>query len=180
VNGVHGGVHLVAAAHTPSLRRAAFGGDDDLDEGGRNAARALRPQLTLPKSWVCAPSRAAAQTARALGAATPVVAPELSDIDYGAWTGRDLGEVDLGDWLTSPDAAAHGGESLTAVTARAGRWLDRQAGTTRTAVAHPTVVRALIAYALGLPPDGIWRLDVAPLSISRLTHRAGRWHLSIR
>lgn len=171
------GLRIVAAAHTPSLRRAMFGGDDDLDEGGRNAA--LARSLSPAPSWVCAPSRAAAQTAQALGATTITVAPELADVDYGTWTGRRLDQVDPGDWLTSPDAAPHGGEPLTAVTTRAGHWLDRQAGTSVTAVAHPTVVRALLAYALGLPPDGVWRLDVAPLSVSRLTHRAGRWHLAI-
>jgi broad specificity phosphatase PhoE len=172
------GLRTVAAAHTPSLRRAVFGGDDDLDEGGRNAALALA--LSPSPQWVCAPSRAAEQTAQALGAPTVTVAPELADIDYGTWTGHTLGEVDLRDWLTSPDASPPGGESLTAVTARAGRWLDRQAGKSLTAVAHPAVVRAILAYALSLPPDGIWRLDVAPLSVSHLTHRAGRWHLTIR
>ncbi|MGK5681565.1 histidine phosphatase family protein [Actinoplanes sp. URMC 104] len=172
-------LRVVAAAHTPSLRRAVFGGDDDLDEGGRNAALALCPFPTAGP-WVCAPSAAAAQTASALGATSFAVAAELADIDYGAWTGRGLADVDLADWLTSPDATPHGGESLTAVTARAGRWLDAQAGRTLTAVAHPAVVRALLASALGLPADGIWRLDVAPLSVSWLTHRAGRWHLAIR
>ncbi|WP_164842318.1 histidine phosphatase family protein [Actinoplanes solisilvae] len=174
------GLRIVAAAHTPALRRAVFGGDDGLDEGGRNAALALRPQLSSDTAWVCSPSRAAGQTAEMLGAATFTVAAELADIDYGAWTGRGLHEVELGDWLTSPDASPHGGESLTGVTERAGRWLDRQAGIATTAVAHPAVVRAVVAYALNLPPDGIWRLDVAPLSITRLTHRAGRWHLAIR
>ena len=171
------GLLLVAAAHTPGLRRAVFGGDDDLDEAGRNAARA-RPGLTGP--WVCAPSRAAAQTVHELGGTDPLVAPELADVDYGTWTGRGLGDVELGDWLSDPHAAPHGGESLAAAGRRAGRWLDAHTGRQVTAVAHPTLVRALLAYALGLGPDGLWRFDVAPLSVSRLTHRAGRWHLAIR
>jgi broad specificity phosphatase PhoE len=170
------GLRLIAAGHTPALRRAVFGGDDDLDEGGRNAALALPP---LPDPWVCAPTRAARQTAAALGAVDVTEDPRLSDPDYGSWTGRAITDVMLGDWLTDPSAAPHGGESLTAVRARAGAWLDDQAGRPLTAVAHPTVVRAVLCHALDLPADGIWRLDVAPLAVCRLTHRASRWHLSL-
>ncbi len=170
------GLRLIAAAPTAALRRAVFGGDDDLDEGGRNAALA-RPRL--PGPWVCAPTRAARQTVRALGGGDVVEDRRLSDPDYGGWTGLALTEVDPGDWLTDPAAAPHGGESLAAVRTRAGAWLDEQAGRTVTAVAHPTVVRAALCHALGLPPDGIWRLDVAPLAVCRLTHRAARWHLSL-
>ncbi|MET0415902.1 MAG: histidine phosphatase family protein, partial [Actinoplanes sp.] len=144
--------------------------------GGRNAALALpRP----PGPWVCAPTRAARQTVAALGGSDPLEDGRLSDPDYGSWTGRPIGEVSLGDWLTNPAAVPHGGESLIAVIARAGEWLDEHAGRTVAAVAHPTVVRAALCHALALPADGIWRLDVAPLAVCRLTHRAGRWHLSL-
>ena len=170
------GLRLVAAAPTPALRRAVFGGDDDLDEGGRNAALAA-PRL--PGPWVCAPTRAARQTVAALGGSDPAQTPALSDPDYGTWTGRALTDVQPGDWLTDPAAAPHGGEPLTAVISRAGRWLDGQQGRTVTAVAHPTVVRAALCHALGLPADRIWRLDVTPLAVCRLAHRADRWHLRL-
>jgi broad specificity phosphatase PhoE len=64
------------------------------------------------------------------------------------------------------------------VRQRAGAWLDAQAGRNLAAVAHSTVVRAAVAHALQLPADGIWAIEVAPLAVIRLTHRAGRWHLS--
>jgi broad specificity phosphatase PhoE len=171
------GLRLIAAGHTPALRRAVFGGDDDLDPAGRNAARARRVPGRGP--WVCAPSRAARETVHELGGTEPLVEPRLTDPDYGTWTGRALEEVDLGEWLTDPAAAPHGGESLAAVIARAGAWLDEQGGRTLTAVAHPTVVRAVLTHALGMAPDGIWRLDVAPLAVCRLADRAGRWHLHL-
>jgi broad specificity phosphatase PhoE len=152
-----------------------FGGDDPLDEGGRSTARTM--QIAGP--WVCAPSRAAQQTVLELGGSNALLEPALSDPDYGTWAGRALSEVDAAQWLTDPDAAPHGGESLSAVRARAGAWLDRQTGATLTVVTHTTIVRALLAYALSMPPDGIWSLEVAPLSVSQLTYRAGRWHLSI-
>jgi len=172
------GLLLVAAALTPAQRRAEFGGDHDLDEGGLHAAQAQKPAFTRTGTWVAGPSNAARQTATALGG-TPVIAPELADVDYGDWTGRTLDQVDPTPWLTDPRFAPPGGESLAVVRHRAGTWLDAQAGRTLIAVAHATVVRAALAHALDLPADGIWRLDIAPLAALPLTHRAGRWHLRL-
>jgi len=178
------GVRLVAAAPTPALRQARFGGDQDLDEGGANAALARRGTLPATGTWVSAPSRAAVQTAAALGG-DPTTEPALADVDYGSWTGFALDEIDRAEpdalhaWLTDPATAPGGGESLAAVRTRAGAWLDAHAGADLTAVAHATVVRAALAHALRLPADGIWQLDVAPLAVLRLTHRAGRWHLHL-
>jgi len=170
------GLLLVAAALTPAQRRAEFGGDHDLDEGGRRAAEALA--CTRAGPWISSPSKAARQTAAALGG-TPAIAPELADVNYGDWTGRTLEQIDPTPWLTDPGFAPPGGESLTAVRHRAGTWLDAQAGRTLIAVAHATVVRAALAHALDLPADGIWRLDIAPLAALPLTHRTGRWHLRL-
>jgi broad specificity phosphatase PhoE len=173
------GLLLVAAALTPAQRRAEFGGDQDLDEGGRRAAESLAPTFARTQTWAAGPSRAAQQTAAALGG-TPTIAAALADADYGDWTGHTLDQVDLTPWLTDPDFTPPGGESLTTVRNRAGAWLDAHAGHTLVAVAHTTVVRAALAHALDLPPDGIWRLDVAPLATLPLTHRAGRWHLHLK
>jgi broad specificity phosphatase PhoE len=183
------GLRLLAAATTPALRRAVFGGDDDLDEGGLRAALALSetdgPDLGgRADAWVCAPSQAALQTARALGHDDPLVEQALADPGYGTWTGLGLGDVagtdpeGLQSWLTDPVAAPHGGESLTEVRERAGLWLDKQADQRTVAVAHPVVIRALLTHALSLPDAAVWQLDVAPLSLTRLTHRTGRWHVS--
>ncbi|MET8150222.1 histidine phosphatase family protein [Actinoplanes sp. NPDC049668] len=182
------GLRLLAAAATPGLRRAVFGGDDDLDEGGLRAALALCDAGDLggrADTWCCAPSRAALRTAAALGHDDAKADEALADPDYGTWTRLGLGDVagaepfGLQAWLTDPCAAPHGGESLAAVRRRAGAWLDQQAGLRVVAVAHPVVVRAMLTHALGLPDDAVWQLDVAPLSLTRLTHRSGRWHLHL-
>ena len=171
------GLRLVAAAPTPAQRRAEFGGDHDLDEGG--AQRGPRPAAVRPgRRWVCGPSRAA-RADRGRAGRRPSIAPALADAGYGAWTGRTLEQVDPLPWLTDPHFAPPGGESLAAVRARAGAWLDGQAGRDLVAVAHTTVVRALLAHALGLSATGIWQVEVAPLAVLRLTHRAGRWHLHL-
>ena len=184
------GVRLLATAITPALRRAVFGGDDDdLDEGGLRAALALGgpdgPDLGgRGDSWICAPSQAALQTARALGHDDPVVEKALADPSYGSWSGLGLGDVagtdpeGLQTWLSDPEAAPHGGESLAAVRLRAGAWLDTQPEQRTVAIAHPVVIRAALTHALGLPDAAVWQLDVAPLSLIRLTHRTSRWHVS--
>jgi broad specificity phosphatase PhoE len=176
------GLRLVASAPTGAMRRAQFGGDDAPDEGGRNAAVVLRRALPAGDDWVSSPAKAAIETARIAGH-EPEVAPALADPDFGDWTGAVLDEISTADpqglqrWLTDPEAAPHSGESLADVQYRVGGWLDAQAGRRVVAVAHPAVVRSALAHALGLPPTAVWQLDVAPLSVSRLVHRAGRWHL---
>jgi broad specificity phosphatase PhoE len=178
---------LVAHAPTPALRNVVFGRDDDLDEGGTRAALALRDSVPGGGRgrWWCGPSRAAEQTAWALGG-EPSVEPALADCGYGQWTGFTLDEVAgaepaaLQAWLTDPDAAPHDGESLSALTRRVGGWLDAQGDELGVAVAHPVVVRAALAHALGLSPAAVWQLDVAPLAMVRLDRRAGRWHLHLR
>ncbi|BCJ49160.1 hypothetical protein Asp14428_06350 [Actinoplanes sp. NBRC 14428] len=131
---------------------------------------------------MCAPSRAARETAQALGHSA-ITEPALADPDFGRWDGLGLDEVTVADpkglqqWLTDPRAAPHGGESLARVRERAGAWLDAMARQRVVAVAHPIVVRAALTHALRLPDESVWSLEVAPLSLTRLTHRAGRWHL---
>jgi broad specificity phosphatase PhoE len=195
-------VRLVASAPTVALRHAVFGGDDDLDPGGLTAARVLadpptgraplrrpapdRPEHGATEHGVCSPARAARQTAGAAGR-RPTVVAALADCDYGRWDGRTLGDVldaepaAVRAWLTDPGAAPHGGESFTDVLTRVGAWLDGEAGTGRRLVAftHAVVIRAALVHALGLPPASFRRLDVAPLSVTRLRFRSGTWTLHL-
>lgn len=135
------------------------------------------------------PALSAAETADALDVSSDVDA-RLADWDTGAWRGRTLDEL-LADepaavaaWLGDPDAVPHGGESLTALLARASAWMagiaapSSPAGTnTLLAITHAAVVRAAVVAALDAPPTAFWALDVAPLSLTDLRHRDGRWHL---
>jgi broad specificity phosphatase PhoE len=184
-------VLLVASAPTPALRRAVFGGDDDLDEGGLRAALVLMTGSgpfagAGPSDTVSSPGRAALQTARAAGR-EPVAEAALADCAYGRWQGRPLAEVADAEpdavqlWLTDPSAAPHGGESFAEVVARVGAWLDARMACGRriVAVTPGTVVRAALVHALGLPIVAHRRLDVAPLSVTRLRARSGRWTLHL-
>ncbi|MFI5925765.1 histidine phosphatase family protein [Micromonospora sp. NPDC051543] len=184
-------LRLVAHGHTAALRQARFGGNDSLDEGGRRAALALSPSGTGRRegdaaACLSSPAAAAVETAEVLGLAPTVVAA-LTDCDYGDWSGRPLAEIAaerpdaLREWLSTPDAAPHGGESIVAVRQRVGRWLDAQRGSGRRviAVTHPLVIRVALVHALDLPLATYRQFDVAPLAIVRLTGHGPRWQIHL-
>ena len=172
---------LIRHATTDAVRRAAFPIDEPLDDAGRAAAAALAGCLGRGDA-VCSPSLRARETAAAAGL-EPAVEPLICECDFGAWSGRALEDVHaaepdaVGAWLTDPDACPHGGESLRALLARVGGWLDAQARLDGRAivVTHGGVVRAAVVHALGAPAPAAWRIDVAPLSVTELHARDGRW-----
>ena len=82
-------------------------------------------------------------------------------------------------WLQDPESALHGGESFAALIDRVGVWLTqalaRESATL--AVTHSAVVRAAIVKALGAGSSAFARIDVAPLSLARLSGHGQRWNL---
>jgi broad specificity phosphatase PhoE len=178
-------VTLIAAAATSTARRAAFPSDTPLDGGGTR--RAARPSAGPAAGWervLISPQVAARQTAEALGLVGETV-PALSDCDYGRWAGRSLEAVGsaepeaLAAWLEDEAAAPHGGESHRQLRARVGQWLDGVAalGGRTIAVTHAAVIRAAIVHAIEAGPRSFWRIDIAPLSRTLLTHSHDRWRL---
>ena len=202
VGRVNARLTLVAHASTAATARAVFAGDEGLEPRGA-AAAAAATRLRRVTRTVCSPARAAVETAAALGLAATVDAG-LADWDLGEWRGRALDEVaGIAEWVADPDAAPHGGESLTALLARVAAWLaavdltvapDGSAGARgwagaaggagsaggaavghTVAVTHAAVVRAAVVVTLGAPPAGFWRIDVAPLTATVLRGGPGRW-----
>ncbi|MFG1914870.1 histidine phosphatase family protein [Micromonospora sp. NPDC048898] len=185
-------LRLVAHGHTAALRRARFGGaDDGLDEGGLRAALARagadrRGHVGADEVCLSSPAAAATQTASALGL-RPTIEAALADCDYGDWTGRAFEEIAgdhpqaLHEWLSTPDRAPHGGESVAALRHRVGRWLDgqRARGGRIIAVTHPLVIRVAVVHALDLPLGTYRQVDVEPLAIVRLTSQGTRWQLRL-
>ena len=105
----------------------------------------------------------------------------------GRWQGRTLDEVAAADgaglaqWMSDPEAAPHGGESVAQLCARTAAWMDGlpdDAGRVL-AVVEQAVARAALLHALGAPRQSFWRIDVPPLSAVQLTGRSGRWNLRI-
>lgn len=178
---------LLAAAPTgPAARVIRFADDRPPCEQERERILAAADRLPDAGHHFTAPSARCRGTARLLGLPA-AVEPELRDSDMGAWTGRTLDDVaarepaSLGAWTTDPDAAPHGGESVSELCARVAGWLDALPdGTGRAvAVAGPPVVRAAVVHALGAGPGAFRRVDVLPLSVVLLTGRAGRWNLRL-
>ncbi|MFF7340908.1 histidine phosphatase family protein [Streptomyces sp. NPDC008163] len=176
-------VMLISPAMNAALREARFAGDAALDAAGVRAARLAAPHVPGADRAVHGPSERCAGTAEALGLRSTGEGA-LRDWELGRWSGARLDEVGAREpegvaaWLAEPSAAPHGGESLLGLCARAGAWLDSLSDDGRVlAVAEPSLVRAAVVHALALPPHAFWRLDVAPLTLTELTGRSGRWNL---
>ncbi|MET9103698.1 histidine phosphatase family protein [Streptomyces antibioticus] len=173
---------LCAAA--PVQREVRFG-DTPLDERALRQTREVAGLLPVAAIWYTAPSRRCTQTARALGQDDAAVEPVLRDLDMGSWQDRTLTEVAAGDgagltaWMSDPQAAPHGGESVAQLCHRIAAWLDdlpEDAGRV-TAVVEQAVARAAVVRALNAPERSFWQVDVPPLSSVQLTCRNGRWNL---
>ncbi|WP_394436054.1 histidine phosphatase family protein [Streptomyces sp. SGAir0957] len=178
---------FVTPALSVAQRQAAFDDDGPLDPAGAAQARAAAGALPAGVRVVVSPSARCAGTAEALGLTGTTTAPDLAGVDAGSWRGRTLDEVGaaepeaLGRWLTEPDVAAPGGESVAQACARVGRWLGGvEPGAGRlVAVVEPDVVRAVVVHAIGAPVAAFWRLDVPPLTVTECTGRLGRWNVGL-
>jgi broad specificity phosphatase PhoE len=175
---------LICHASTAAVRTSAFPADEPLDVQGRQKLAGLPQRTHYADRYLTSPALRAVQTAEALKFAATVEST-LRECDYGRWTGRTLDEVQaeepeaVAEWLRDPGAAPHGGESVLALIGRVATWLDAQKAMPGNivAVTHPAVIRAAIAHAIEAEPRSYWRIDVAPLSLTRLRANNDRWTL---
>lgn len=176
---------LLCHAPTAATRDAGFPADEPLDDKARAVLAGLPHNLHRADRCFVSPSLRARQTAEALRL-DAAVEPLLRECDYGRWAGRALAAVQaeepeaIADWLRAPDAAPHGGESVQDLLARVAGWLDTQKETSglTVAITHASVIRAAIVHAIEAGPRAFWRIDVAPLSLTRLNGDGRRWTLA--
>jgi broad specificity phosphatase PhoE len=176
---------LLCHAPTDAVRKAAFPDDEPLDRRGQAAAAALARNLPSAQRCWTSPELRTRQTAAALQL-DAMALPTLHDCDYGAWKGHTFEEILARDptavdaWLRDPAAAPHGGESLLHLMRRVAQWLDGEEVVDGQAilVTHATVIRAAIVHALEAAPQAFWRIDIAPLSVTRLSGKDRRWNLT--
>jgi broad specificity phosphatase PhoE len=175
---------LLAHGASEATRAARFPDDEPLETSAVGALQAMRGRLRFYARVLTAPAPAARETATALGLDAEVEIA-LRDCDYGRWRGlasKVVAEREpdaFATWLGDPTAAPHGGESVAALIERVGDWLAQsltREGATL-AVAHASIVRAAIVNALGAGPSAFARIDVAPLSLARLSGHGQRWNL---
>ncbi len=176
---------LLCHASTSAVRTSAFPADEPLDMQGREKLAAYPHALLRADRYLTSPAPRASQTTEALKL-NATIEPMLRDCDYGRWTGRSFDEVRMqepeavAEWMRDPGAAPHGGESILALMERVATWLDAQSGVSgqTVAVTHAAVIRAAIVHAIEAGPRSFWRVDIAPLSLTRLSSNNGRWTLA--
>jgi probable phosphoglycerate mutase len=113
---------------------------------------------------------------------TVELAQDLRETAFGAWEGLTFAEVrerypaQLAAWFADPTAAPPGGESFAEVTARVAAARDAllaaHRGRTVLVVSHVTPVKTLLRLALGAPPEALFRMDLAPASLSAVAYYA--------
>jgi broad specificity phosphatase PhoE len=176
-------VTLICHASTVAVREAAFPADEPLDDRGRARAAKLAGDLPSANRWLTSPELRTRQTADALQL-NAEVQPQLRDCDYGRWSGSTFDDVCAREpeaaaaWLSDPAAVPHGGESILSVMGRVAGWLAAEQTQHRRSiiVTHATIIRSAIVHAIAAPPQSFWRIDIAPLSITRLSGSNGRWN----
>ena len=183
-------VHLVRHASHALLPHTLAGRMDGVALSDKGMAEAV--QLADSFAWpiaavISSPMQRALETAAPIAASLGLAVqtdPGFNEIDFGTWTGQLLADLE-------PDPAWHawnrlralastpGGETMHQAQSRALHALDHLRNTHAdqaiVIVSHADIVKALLAPALGLPLDRLYRLTIAPASISTLILHDEDW-----
>lgn len=162
------------------------------DTGSAQASKLVERLAGVPLAEiVCSPMERCAQTVAPLAAdrgLTPVTEPELSEVDYGSWTGSALKTLSKEPlWRVvqaHPSAAVFpGGEGLAGMQARAVAAVRRHDARIAAehgphavwlACSHGDVIKAVLADALATHLDNFQRIVVDPGSISVVVYTETR------
>ncbi len=164
-----------------------------LNTEGREQARAtgewLAPLSGAFDALVSSPVRRTRETAEILAELLDLGIEEehgIAEMEFGTWDGMSFTEVhekwpdELGSWLGDLESAPHGGESFRAVEKRVLEGRDRMmasyAGRTVVVVSHVTPIKTLVAEALGAPLEAVYRMELAPASVSVVSYFHGGPH----
>ncbi|CDX40808.1 putative phosphoglycerate mutase [Mesorhizobium sp. SOD10] len=175
---------MIASGATQATRKGRFPHDEALEPRALDRAGSLAASLRRADRVWTSPALAARQTSDALGLEA-TVEPLLAEQDFGRWASKGFEEVQAEDpegmaaWLSDPDAAPHGGESLAAVAHRVAALMERLAGESGHTVAltHAVPVRAAMVHVLGAPLSSVWKIDIEPLSLTEFRSDGRRWVL---
>jgi len=149
--------------------------------GTMQAERLARRLSRFPlNAIVCSPLDRACETARPLSALTGLevkVSANLNEIAFGDWTGLSFDELSgIPGWKDFNHCRscnrAPGGESLIEVQSRAVAEINKIAAEfpdgNIAVISHGDVIRAAIAYYMGIPLDLLTRFEISPASVSIL------------
>ena len=179
---------LIRHGVTPNTERKLFcgsgGTDPGLTETGRDQAKRaadwVRQNETVDAVYA-SPLRRTQETAGAVAEALDldiVLEPGVAEVAFGDWDGHTFREIfeqwpnEVQRWLDSPAVPPPNGESMEATRARTLAARDRLIAAhpeqTIVVVSHVTPIKLLVAEALGAPIEAIYRMDLAPASITAL------------
>jgi alpha-ribazole phosphatase len=112
------------------------------------------------------------------------LAPELWEMDFGAWEGKTWGEIppaELDPWMADfVNIRPPGGENFLEVQSRSVQYLQTivQKDVENLAlITHAGVIRGLLCHLINLPLSNAFQLDLDYGSITRLTFKHGQWKL---
>ena len=153
--------------------------DPPLDETGRAQAAAVAAAIGRPDRVIASPLARAQETAAAFG-----VAVETDDrwieLDYGDWDERPLRDIAAAEWAVwraDPSWEPPRGESLATLGVRVREACESLAAEAAdrdvVVVSHVSPIKAAVAWALGVGDDIVWRMHLAPASITRIALRGG-------
>ncbi|KQT53768.1 hypothetical protein ASG43_18250 [Aureimonas sp. Leaf454] len=176
-HGVHDQLQGRLCGRTPGILMGPAG----LAQARRLAERFERADID---AVVSSPLERTIQTAEPIAAACGVplaIEPALIEIDFGSWTGARFDDLDPDEhwrgWNAGRDQVrAPGGETMLEVQQRIARWLEdlpRRGARTLVAVSHADVIKAAVAFALGLSLRDHDRFEIAPASITVLRVEPG-------
>lgn len=169
----HDNVGGFLAGRTPGIRLGA----DGLAQAARLGERMRQEQFS---AVYASPQQRTQQTAEAVAAASGLPLKtdgRLDEIDFGTWAGRSFDDLNTQSewqrWNTVRSLArTPAGDTMFDVQARA-LSLIRELQTTADGsavvlVTHADVIKAVVAYFLGLSLDAWPRFDIDPASITTL------------
>lgn len=181
-------VYLVRHATTAATGKRLGGRTDaPLDERGRGQAQAAAARLAdvALKAVYASPLPRTLETAAVVAGPHKLDVAELPgvlEVDYGRWTDRPLGSVrrtKLWPVIQATPSLVRfpEGETIREAQRRAvdavEQIADRHHNKSVAVVTHADVIKALVAFYVGMPLDCFQRLVVGPASITTLSTGRG-------
>lgn len=159
-----------------------------LTETGRQQAQALAVRLSAwPLEVVyTSPLDRAVFTASAVAEKhnlTPIILPELQEIDFGSWEGQSIPMLETeqheryalwrADPFFNPPPGAETWEKLHKRLSRAVKIILDGSYKHIAVISHGGIMRAMYAVFLGLNPHKVWNMDVSNCAMSGVEMRNG-------
>lgn len=179
-------VFLVRHGHTKPTEEGLLYTDPEapLTERGEKQAVALASWMLRqsPDVLLSSRSKRVLATAQIVGRKLklePSIVDDLNEWNVGTWDGRSYWDIKKQEpaayarWSNDPiHIAPPNGESIAGMCQRVKEQIREiiatNEGKTIALITHAGVIRAIICYALGVPADNFWRLNIPTGSVSRV------------